>query len=416
MKYIGGLFAFFMLIAVNLQAQTLEDAQKLYAEKKYDAAADMYYQLYRFNDAADAWQMQMDLLVKEKKPEDAEALKPFLVQAEKAARMVSRCENIQIIDSVIVNKNDFLTAYLMGEEAGALEKTDHTVIHENQLKDRRYFGKRGENGYFRLYTQVFIQDDWAEERALNLPADSLGDDNFPFIMPDGMTIYYASTGNESIGGYDIFVSRYNKNNDTYLAPNQMGMPFNSIYNDYMLAIDEVNDIGYFVTDRFQPNGWVVVYTFIPNEEFYAIESEEESSLIERAKISSIRDTWVEGINYQANLEKIKANIAKEQQKVKKDFTFVINDNIVYYILADFDSDAAKKSFLQTQDLEGKIMALEMQLDVQRKDYAAGNTAKKQSLKSSILSNEKRMEDLYNEYKKTVTDTRNLEIKYLRQKQ
>ncbi|GHT84405.1 hypothetical protein FACS18947_1820 [Bacteroidia bacterium] len=415
MKYITCLFVLSIFIAANLQAQTLEEAQKLYAEKKYDAAASMYYQLYLFNDAADAWQMQMDLL-KEKKPQEAEALKPMLIQAEKAARMVSRCENIQIIDSLIVNKNDFLSAYLMGEEAGALEKTVNSVIHKNQLQDRRYFGKRNENGRFRLNTQIRIQDDWSEERVLNLPADTLGDDNFPFVMPDGMTVYYASTGNESIGGYDIFVSRYNRNNNTYLAPNQMGMPFNSIYNDYMLAIDEVNDIGYFATDRFQPEDRVIVYTFIPNEEFYAIESEDEQTLIERAKISSIRNTWVEGIDYQANLEKIKTNIDKYRQKIKKDFTFVINDNIVYYTLTDFDSDAAKKSFLQTKDLEGKIVALEMQLDVRRQEYAAGNTSKKQSMTASILANEKRLEDLYKEQKKAVTDTRNLEIKYLRQKQ
>jgi hypothetical protein len=415
MRYIG-LFTLLFLVTVNFQAQTFEEAQKLYAGKKYDAAASMYYELYLFEESANAWQMQMDLLVKEKKLQEAEVLKPLLVQAEKAARMVSRCENIQIIDSIIVDKNDFLSAYLMGEEAGMLEKTGSTVIHENQLKDRRYFGKRNENGPFRLHTQVFIQDDWSEERMLNLPADSLGNDNFPFVMPDGMTIYYASTGNESIGGYDIFVSRYNMNNDTYLAPNQMGMPFNSIYNDYMLAIDEVNDIGYFATDRFQPEGYVVVYTFIPNDEFIAIDNEDDQVLIERAKISSIKDTWIQNTNYQAYLEKIKSNIEKERQKTTKDFTFVINDNIVYYTLADFDSDAAKKSFLQARDLQGKIMALEMQLEDQRKEYAFGNASKKQSLSASILTNEKRLEDLYKEHKKAITDTRNIEIKYLRQKQ
>ena len=49
-------------------------------------------------------------------------------------------------------------------------------------------------------------------------------------MADGVTIYYASDG-EGLGGYDIFVTRYNTNTDTYLVPENVGMPFNSPYND-----------------------------------------------------------------------------------------------------------------------------------------------------------------------------------------
>jgi len=403
---------------VSIQAQTLEDADLLFSKKKYMEAADMYYHLYQFNKAAKAYQMQIDLLMKAKKPQvqAADSIKPLLLQAEKVARMLSRCEDIQIIDSVIVDKKNFLKTYFTGEETGTFKQVDSTtVIYENQLQDRRFFGKKDENGFFRLYSQSKIQNRWTDEKALNIPADSVASDNFPFVMPDGLTIYYASTGNGSIGGYDLFVSRYNLNNDTYLAPNQMGMPFNSIYNDYMLVIDEVNDIGYFASDRFQPEDKAVIYTFIPNNEFKSLDNEDEQVLIDRAKITSIKDTWLQNVNYQSKLRKIKADIAKEQYKVKKDFTFVINDSIVYYTLTDFESDAAKKSYLQSKDLEEKIKTLENQLDSQRKTFAEGNSAKKQSLRSPILTNEQQLETLYQTYNKTLVDTRNIEIKYLRTK-
>jgi hypothetical protein len=401
-------------MSINLHAQTLEEARRLYAEKKYKEAATMYYHLYRFNEAAEAYQKQMEVLVQEKHPEAAEALKPLLIRAERAARMVFRCENVQIIDSIVVDKPHFLTAYLMGEEAGTLEKTQNTFIHENQLKNRRYFGKPDDKGLSRLNMQVKIQDEWSDTKLLNLPVDTLGEDNFPFVMPDGMTIYYASTGNESIGGYDIFVSRYNLNNDTYLTPNQIGMPFNSIYNDYMLAIDEANNVGYFATDRFQPEDKVIVYTFIPNEAYIPIENADTLTLIERAKISSLQDSWAPNTNYQAYLQKIRTNIERERQIVKRDFTFVINDNIVYYNLNDFDSDAAKKSFQQSKEIQEAIKALEDFLDARRKEYAQGDVAKKQSLTPLILTNEKRLEELYGNYRKAVIEVRNIEINYLRQ--
>ena len=406
-----------LFFIVNIQAQTLEDADLLFSKKKYVEAADMYYQLYQFDKSAKTYQMQIDLLMKGKKPrvQAADSIKPLLQQAEKLARMVSHCEDIQIIDSVTVNKNDFLKAYFTGEETGTLKQTNATVVYENQLQDRRFFGKKDKNGHFHLYSQSKIQDQWADEKPLNIPADTAANDNFPFVMPDGLTIYYASTGNGSIGGYDLFVSRYNLNNDTYLAPNQMGMPFNSLYNDYMLVIDEVNNIGYFASDRFQPEDKVVIYTFIPNNEFKSLDNKDEQVLIDRAKITSIRDTWLPNVDYQSKLRKIKADISKEQYKVKKDFTFVINDSIVYYTLADFESDAAKKSYLKSKDMEETIKKIENQLDSQRKTFAEGTNAQKQSLRSPILSNERQIESLYQTYYKTLIDTRNTEIKYLRTK-
>ena len=36
-----------------------------------------------------------------------------------------------------------------------------------------------------------------------------------------------------MGGYDIFVTRYNSDTDNYLNPENVGMPFNSPFNDYM---------------------------------------------------------------------------------------------------------------------------------------------------------------------------------------
>ena len=407
--------ALLFFFSFNFQAQKLEGADLLFSQKKYMEAANMYFQQYQFNMAVKAYQMQIDEYMKGKKPQPqaADSIKPLLKQAEKAQRMLTYCEDIQIIDSVVVDKNNFLKSYFTGEGTGTFEQTNSTVIYQNQLKDRRYSGKKNKNGFFRLYYQTKIQDQWTEEKPLSLPDDSVANDNFPFVMPDGLTIYYASTGNGSIGGYDLFVSRYNLNNDTYLAPNQLGMPFNSIYNDYMLVIDEVNGIGYFATDRFQPKNKVVIYTFIPNDEVNPIGSDNETVLRNRAMITSIVDSWIPNANYRSKLEKIKAGIKTEQQEVKKDFTFVINDNIVYHTLSDFENGAAKKSFLQSQEMEENIRTLENQLDAQRKSFAEGDEMKKQSLRAPILANEKQLETMLEKYKQLLVETRNSEIKHLR---
>lgn len=421
MRY--AIFVMLFFVSVILHAQTLEEANALYADKKYMTAAEIYEQLYRFDKAAESYKMQISILEKTAKTNkknakqpvvNTDSLKLLLKRAENLARMISRCENILIIDSIIVDKAHFPNAYLLSEEAGTLEKTKNSVIYENQLNNRRFYGKITEKNLYRLYTQVKIQTEWSEEKPLDIPFDSLENDNYPFVMSDGLTIYYASTGNESIGGYDLFVSRYNMDNNTYLAPKQLGMPFNSIYNDYMMAIDELTGVGYFATDRFQPEDKIIIYVFIPNEEPVFVESEDFAVLSGRARISSIRDTWRQGENYQALLQKIKNDVAKgRQQEATKDFTFVINDNIIYYTLSDFNDDGAKQSFLHSQELQQQIFALENQLDVQRRNYAEGDASRKHALKLPILENESRLDGLYNEYKRAEIDARNREVRNLR---
>ncbi|MDR0768313.1 MAG: tetratricopeptide repeat protein [Dysgonamonadaceae bacterium] len=421
MRYLFFISLFF--VSVVLHAQTLEEADALYAAKKYVAAAEMYEQLYRFDRAAESCKMQISLLeksIKNKKKVQAvisdsiKYLSKKTTGLEKLENMVRRCEDIQIIDSIIVDKNDFLNVYHISEDAGTLAKTQNSVIYENQLKNRRFYAKQSDKNRFRLYTQVKIQGGWSEEKPLNMSVDSLEDDNYPFVMADGLTIYYASTGNESIGGYDLFVSRYNIDNDAYLAPEQLGMPFNSTYNDYMMVIDELNNIGYFATDRFLPEDQVIIYTFIPNEYPLFIEDDDFAVLSSRAGINSIRDTWRKGINYQALLQKIKKDIEKKRQPtIKKDFTFVINDKIVYYTLADFDDDGAKQTFLRSQDLQKQISTLENQLEMQRRNYTEGDANRKQILKLSILEKESQLENLYDMFGKTEIEARNREISKLR---
>lgn len=43
-------------------------------------------------------------------------------------------------------------------------------------------------------------------------------------MADGVTLYYASDGEGSLGGYDIFVTRYDSESSSYLRPDNIECP------------------------------------------------------------------------------------------------------------------------------------------------------------------------------------------------
>ena len=140
-----------------------------------------------------------------------------------------------------------------------------------------------------------LLDKWSDGSLLPGSINEAMNADYPYVLTDGITIYYASDGPGSMGGYDIFVTRYNTNTDSYLMPENVGMPFNSPYNDYMYVIDEFNDLGWFASDRYQPEGKVCIYVFIPNssKQVYNYEGMDPDKMISLAQLHSIKDTWTD---------------------------------------------------------------------------------------------------------------------------
>jgi len=402
---------------LNESEKYLKFATTKNVKESFQSLGKLYFILYRFKESEDAYEKYLDFLRKEKSVKEIETFEKLRDQSKTAARMLANCEDVQIIDSVIVNKKNFLEKYnILSEESGMVFELNGLPAYQNQLQDKRYYVKMDDKKKYHIYGQTKLMDNWSDEMRLNLPVDALSDDNYPFLLSDGITIYYASTGLGSIGGYDLFVTRYNSGSETYFKPEQLGMPFNSPYNDYMMAIDEHNGVGYFATDRFQPEDKVIIYTFIPNKEKIAIQTEDENYLIGRAKITSIKQSQKKEVDYKSMLLQINADQQKSRDVITKEFEFVINDDTVYNKLDDFRSPSAKQSFIQYQDLSSQLATLNNQLEEKRKAYVEGNPAQKNNLTKSILADEKKSASLTNQCDDLAVKIRNMENKYLKNTQ
>ncbi|MFN8240181.1 MAG: hypothetical protein U0X39_05440 [Bacteroidales bacterium] len=76
----------------------------------------------------------------------------------------------------------------------------------------------------------------------------------------GDTLWFSSTGHNSIGGYDIFFSVRNKSGEWEKCRNA-GIPVNSAWNDwFFLQSTKDNDLYYFVSDRAGGLGGMDIYT------------------------------------------------------------------------------------------------------------------------------------------------------------
>ena len=383
---------------------------------------ELYIKTYRFGEAAGMYEEYIDVLSKKK--EDTEPYKRRLELSEKAQRMVEKVENIQIIDSVVINKNRFLSAYVLSEEAGSLRsyrdffQTDEPVsstVYMNEINDRIYYAypEAGQT-YYSLFTQSKLLDKWGDEKRLpaNINSGS-GNNNYPFVLTDGVTIYYASEGNGSIGGYDLFVTRYNTHSDAYLAPEQLGMPFNSLANDYMLVVDEAKGLGWFVTDRNQSGDNVCAYLFIPDEQRSRIGGDSLEMKRSRALVTSISDTWKPAADYTELRRLAHTKQPSEKKESAKDFEFVINNNVVYHTWEEIKSPEARNLYEQRIRLEKQIAEFTGKLDNLRLSYARGNRAQKAQLKATILQAEDQLDSLLRQPATLEKRARRAEINHLK---
>ncbi len=401
-------------------AKHLQVGVKRKVQESFRYLAELYIQTYKFEEAAGLYEEYISILSKKK--ENTETFEKRLQAAETAQRMLDRVEAVQVIDSVIVDKDNFLSAYLLSEESGSvlpyneffLGGNTASTVYINQKGDKVYYGQLAENGRYSLFTQSKLMEDWGDEKKLpaNInPAEE--DNNFPFALTDGVTIYYASKGNGTIGGYDLFVTRYNTNSDTYLAPEQLGMPFNSPFNDYMIVFDEAKNLGWFASDRFQPEGKVCLYLFIPNDFPIRVEGDDTEMKRERAILLPISSTWRSGANYEDLIELAYQEMPYGDSQIDKDFEFVISNQVVYYKLDEIQSPEARNHYSKVVDLNRQIKEVEEQLEELRLSYIEGNRARKEQLEPAILQAEQKLNQLLEQPDEIEKKARNAEISYLR---
>jgi len=391
----------------------------------------IYTEEYRFTEANDVFDKYEALLTKKnprRKKDEIEKNEADIARLEEKKkilsrlhRMVSNTEDIQIIDSLVVNKTDFLSAYKLSHGSGRLDYFDkvfsanrpiESVVYFNEKETKIYYGQTDKNSVYTLFSMEKLLDEYGNEKKLSSTNFGLtGDINFPYVMTDGVTIYFAAKDVESIGGYDLFVSRYNMNNDTYLAPERLNMPFNSSFNDYMMVVDEEKGVGWFASDRYQPEGKVCVYTFIPNKSVKIVESDDEKYMADRARILSIKSTWNKGQNY-SDLIALARKAPKEEVAVVRDFTFVVNDKNIYYTLTDFKNKNARDTYFKVVQMKAEEKSLTDKLEGLRTTYSRSAQDARRNMTSEMLRIEKQIEQLQKEIPALEMQTRNQEIQSL----
>lgn len=314
--------------------------------------------------------------------EDVEELERQLMAAENA---LERVERITVIDSIAVPTEGFFKSYKLPHSAGRLllpeeiplkEKPDGAVMaFINEGQDFMMWGEPDSVGNVHIVETLRLTDGtWQKPVATPSVLNNGGYADYPFMMPDGVTLYYSSDGDDSMGGYDIFVVSRDPQTGEYLQPQNIGMPFNSPHDDFLLAIDEENGIGWWATDRNLLGDKLTIYIYKVND-LRKNYSPDEEDIVAKARLVDYKSTQdPEAREEVEQLLTVIDNIDPDKVTKKADFYFPKGGGTYYTSLKDFSNASAReamKRYLKAYDFlkkeEGRLAALQRRYVVNHAD-------------------------------------------------
>lgn len=330
--------------------------------------------------------------------------------------MLQSTAKVMFIDSVVVDKEQFLQAIPLPSDLGQIKfrpNSSYLLEYQNELDDRKFIAD-GDTAITLLKTQTATGKSWSlAEKLPGLDNKEYLLQNYPFLASDGITLYFSADGPSSMGGRDIFMTSFDSDKGIWLQPQNYGLPFNSPANDYLLVIDDLDSLGWLVTDRRQPEGKVCVYTFVPTSvrQNFEVDGLSNTMLKSYANIKSIKDTWKFGNRQTAilRLKNIRTKIRKQQNK--NNINFIINDKQIIRSVDDFKSDESRTLYKQLIEIKQIITEEEQQLQKQRIQYESDSSMREklypiiikeeqliQKQKLEQIAIEKRIRNIENEYK------------------
>ncbi len=350
---------------------------------------------YRVDDAETHLDKWAETLKKGKKaiPDEHAAMTSRMVMLR---NMLGRVERIEIVDTLNVDSAAFFEHYRLSPQAGRILAPDVISGLGGETGSHLGTGYMPENnseilwaaadadGLFSLYGAGILDDGTMDHpEPLEDELGQGGNAMFPFLMPDGMTLYFASDGENSLGGLDIFMTR--RTDEGFFVPQNMGMPYNSPDNDFMLAIDEATGLGWWATDRNHIPGKVTIYVFMPSAMRRNAEPD-DPNLGALARLSDITLTQNPGTDYKALLAERLPEEAPDTHKStgRTRFTLDMGNGKVYTSLSDFRNDAARSAMLEYLAAEAMLRKQLAAEEALREQYRSGN----RNVKGAILESEK----------------------------
>ncbi|HEY0976327.1 MAG TPA: hypothetical protein VGE21_02560 [Flavobacteriales bacterium] len=138
---------------------------------------------------------------------------------------------------------------LMGSDINTKAWETHGAITADGNTFYFISDRKGGTGGRDLYRVVKLPTgEWSKAQNLGPTLNTVHDEDAVFIHPNGRTLYFASKGHNSMGGFDIFTSEL-QDDGTWTKPENIGYPLNTVDDDVFFVTTADGRRGYFSSEK-----------------------------------------------------------------------------------------------------------------------------------------------------------------------
>ncbi|MDE6342912.1 MAG: hypothetical protein K2K93_11415 [Muribaculaceae bacterium] len=387
------LLASALLMAIyepSVCADILDDGREAFYNYDFDRASELY--------ARYAEQMK-------KKPTDdgRRYLDRYRRELAIAESALDNVQKIEVIDRIDVPAGDFFTAIALPRSGGRLlapgklpegfPENNSDFLFSSESGDFLMWTETDENGISHIVeSERLLDGSWEAPRRSGEVLNGGGSVRNPFMLTDGVTLYFAADGDASMGGYDLFIASRDSSTGEFLQPTGLGFPFNSPYNEYVMAIDEENGIGWWATDRNELDGMLSLYVFKTDAVRKNYDADDVDDIVAFARLDDISITQQPGADYASLMNKVLTYNQQENVENPADFVFPLPDGRVLTKHSQIPS-SARRGMATYLHNENKLRNQETRLEDLRKRYHAESKGKgaSQALVKEIKEMENQIE-------------------------
>lgn len=251
-----------------------------FAAKKPETEKEVFFFLgkayhlnYRFSDAINAYE-------RFKKEGNPKTFKKYdvdqhITMCKSGVSLLKNVRDLYVLDKKAMREEDFFRAYNADGALGRLivkpdefktavdkKKKETSVLFLSPNSKELFvssYGQDEKNGKDIYRIKKLPSGEWGNPENIGSVINTPFDEDYPFMHPDGKTLYFSSKGHNSMGGYDVFKSTYNAASNTWSQPVNLDYAVSTPDDDILYMPDTSYSFAYFASRRSSAAGNLDVY-------------------------------------------------------------------------------------------------------------------------------------------------------------
>ena len=235
---------------------TIDAVQTRYSAEELLFKADSLRKIYDFPKAVEFYDLAMRQTTDSLRRLSIEEER---VQGENGLSMMDYCSKPVVVAKQKFSISDFFLFYPMTVKSWRAKPnqldslSDEPFVRATYIPDGAgtlfYSALESGDGVRNIYQTHFQDTTWSAPELINEQMTSLSNEIYPMLSPDGKSLYFASKGLYGVGGYDLYVSTFNKDTQDWGTPVNMGFPISSPYDDFLYFSTDDGRYSIFASNR-----------------------------------------------------------------------------------------------------------------------------------------------------------------------